>query len=104
MRVGVGGIWQETNTFVPSATTLADFRRYQLFSGGELTDALRGTGTELGGAIDTADQAGITVVPLLFGAALPSGTVLREAFETMLGRLLERLRAAGTLDAVVLAV
>ena len=91
MRVAVGGIWQETNTFVPSATTLEDFRRYQLFEGGELLDALRGTGSELGGAIDVADQAGITLVPLLFGAALPSGTVQRAAFETMMNRLVERL-------------
>ena len=104
MRVAVGGIWQETNTFVPSATTLEDFRRYQLFEGGELLDALRGTGSELGGASDVADPAGITLVPLLFGAALPSGTVQRAAFETMLNRLVERLRSAPTVDAVVLAV
>lgn len=104
MRVGIGGIWQETNTFVPSATTLADFDRYLLCEGGQLLDALRGTGTELGGAIDFADQHRISVVPLLFGAALPSGTVQRGAFENMLHRLIERLRVADSLDAVVLAV
>ena len=66
--------------------------------------ALRGTGSELGGAIDYADQAGITLYPTLFGAALPSGTVHRGAFESMVGRLVERLGSADRLDAVVLAV
>lgn len=104
MRVGIGGIWQETNTFVPSPTTLADFRRYQLYEGGELLDALRGTGTELGGAIDAAEQAGITLVPTLFGAALPSGTVQQSAFEHMMSALVGRIRSGPTLDAMVLAV
>jgi microcystin degradation protein MlrC len=104
LRIGVGGIWHETNTFVPHETDLLDFERYLLAAGPDLTDRLRGTGTELGGAIDWAEQHGVVAVPLLFGAALPSGTVQRRAFETMLRGLVDRAREARPLDAVVVAL
>lgn len=104
MRIGLGGIWQETNTFVPEPTTLADFRRYQLFEGAELLAQLHGTGTELGGAIEAVERHRARPVGLLFGAALPSGTVERGAYETMLRILLERARAAAPLDALVLSL
>jgi microcystin degradation protein MlrC len=29
VRIDLAGIWQEKNTFVPTPTTLGDFRRYQ---------------------------------------------------------------------------
>nr|WP_232072711.1 M81 family metallopeptidase [Phytohabitans flavus] len=97
-------MWQETNTFAPRPTTLDDFRRYQLFEGPELVAALAGTGTELGGAIAAAREHRVEPVGLLFGAALPAGTVDRDAFERMLRGLVERARAASTLDGLVLSL
>ncbi|MFE4663565.1 M81 family metallopeptidase [Streptomyces sp. NPDC056716] len=104
LRIGVGGIWQETNTFVPRATTLRDFENYLLAEGPALLDAVRGTGTELGGAVAFAEQNGVLPVPLCFGAALPSGVVDGRAFATMLRALVGRARSAGPLDGVVLAL
>ncbi|MFY1631774.1 M81 family metallopeptidase [Solwaraspora sp. WMMB335] len=104
MRIGLGGIWQETNTFVPEPTTLEHFRRYQFFTGGELVAALRGTGTELGGAIEAAGAHRVTPVGLHFGAALPAGVVERGAFETMLAILNAQARAAPALDGLVLSL
>ena len=40
-RIGLGGIWHETNTFAPGATTLDDFRRWQLHAGDELLATYR---------------------------------------------------------------
>ncbi|GIE99938.1 M81 family metallopeptidase [Paractinoplanes rishiriensis] len=104
MRIGLGGIWQETNTFAPQVTTLEDFRRYQLFEGPELVSALAGTGTELGGAIGAARFHRVEPVGLLFGAALPAGTVDRAAFETMLAAVVERARHGPVLDGLVLSL
>src|SRR5207248_2134506 len=59
-------------------------------SGEELLAVYRGTGTEPGGAIGAAEAAGAEVVPLLFAGALPSGTVRRDAFETLVGDLVSR--------------
>jgi len=100
MRIGIGGIWHETNSFVPEPTGLAEFRAYQYFAGADLLDALRGTGTELGGVLEAVPGA----VPLFFGAALPSGPVRRDAFEAMLRDLAVRTRAALPLDGLVLSL
>ncbi|GIF53418.1 microcystin degradation protein MlrC [Asanoa ferruginea] len=104
MRIGLGGIWQETNTFAPQPTSLTDFQRYQYFEGPDLVAGLRGTGTELGGAIAAAQERRVEPVGLLFGAALPAGTVDRAAFETMLHALVERTRAAPPLDGLMLSL
>jgi len=104
MRIGLGGIWQETNTFSPQPTSWEDFRRYQLFEGPDLVAALAGTGTELGGAIAAAREHRVRPVGLLFGAALPAGTVERVAFERMLRTLVERARVAPDLDGLVLSL
>jgi microcystin degradation protein MlrC len=104
VRIGLAGIWQETNTFVPTPTTLADFRRYQFFEGPDLVAQLRGTGTELGGAIDAAERHRVRPVGLLFGAALPSGTVERIAYERMLRTIVERAKSEAPLDALVLSL
>jgi microcystin degradation protein MlrC len=104
VRIGLGGIWHETNTFAPGATTLDDFRRWQLHAGDELLATYRGTGTEPGGAIAAAEAAGAEVVPLLFAGALPSGIVRRDAFDALADELVSRAHAAGQLDGVVLCL
>lgn len=104
MRVALGGIWHETNTFFDRPTTLDDFRAFAYFEGGELVEALTGTGTELGGALAAARDLGVTAVPLVFAGALPSGPVTAADFDAVLAELLSRLRAQLPVDGVVLAL
>lgn len=103
-RIGLGGIWHETNSFVPTTTTLADFESYQLQRHQALLQAYEGTNTELGGAIRAADKLGVEIVPLTFAAAVPSGMVSREAFQTLNDWLLADLAEATQLDGVVLVL
>jgi microcystin degradation protein MlrC len=72
MRVAVGGLMHETNTFARGVTTLADFEAYQ-FAVGEQLFGFRGTKTELGGFLDGCQELGWEVVPSLYGVALPGG-------------------------------
>lgn len=104
MRVGLGGIWHESNSFVPTPTTLEDFRLFQLFVGTGILEGMAGTRSELGGALDACRDLGIDGVPLLFAGALPSGPVSAPVFAELLSGLVERTRAAGGLDGVVLAL
>lgn len=104
MRVGLAGIWHETNTFFDRPTTLEDFRSFAYFEGGDLVDALTGTGTELGGALAAARDLGVEAVPLVFAGALPSGPVAAADFDRILGEILGRLRGQLPLDGVVLAL
>ncbi len=104
MRVGLAGIWHETNTFFDRPTTIEDFRSFAYFEGGDLLDALTGTGTELGGALAAARELGVEAVPLVFAGALPSGPVVASDFDGVLTEILGRLRAQLPLDGVVLAL
>ncbi|HUG91776.1 MAG TPA: M81 family metallopeptidase [Planctomycetaceae bacterium] len=107
MRIVSGGIQHETNTFASVPTTLADFERDSAlgpdFAGGEaILRRYRGTGTIHGGYIDAAERLGVELAPVLLAQAQPAGIVTREAFASLLERLLERLDAARPFDAVVL--
>lgn len=103
-RIAIGGIWHETNTFVPEPTSYENFREWQLHEGAELLETYTGTGTEPGGAIAAARDLRAEIVPTLFAGALPGGYVDREAYESFLGRILGGLRDGGQLDGVVLCL
>ena len=106
MRLAVGGLCHETNTFAEGLTTLEDFTRPGGFPGlmtGEEVLRLRGTATCTGGFIAAAEAAGdVAFVPLLWTFPQPSGTVEQAAFETVAGMLLERLAEALPVDGVLL--
>lgn len=102
MRIAIGGIIHESNTFAVTPTTLADFAVHR---GAELVDHYRPTFHEVGGYIAGADEYDYELAPLLTASALPAGPVTREAFETLVGELLDKLRSAlPTSDGFLLAL
>lgn len=103
-RIAVGGIIHETHTFAPDKTELAGFERQSLFEGEAVLREMRGTRTPLGGEIEALDGLGYTPVPLLYAAAMPSGMVTAEAYAMLRARFLDRLRAAGRVDGVLLSL
>lgn len=104
MRIAVGGIWHESNILCTEPTRMEHFREYQLFEGPQILEALGGTGTELGGALEAARDHGVHLVPLVFAAALPGGPVSRPVFDHLLREICDRLRSADEVDGVVLAL
>ncbi|MBM4373807.1 MAG: M81 family metallopeptidase [Deltaproteobacteria bacterium] len=114
LRIGYGRIFHEGCADSPVPTTEADFRRMHHLEGAELEAAagLRGTElksffphAELTGFLQASRAAGgVDAVPLSSSLAVPSGPVTRECFEWLLERLTTRLREAGPLDGVYLAL
>lgn len=102
MRIAVGSIKQESNTFVPTQTTLDHFGL--LLEGDELLTGYKGAQVEVPAFLDILQGAGATVVPLLAAATTPGGPLTRATFTGLLGTLLTRLRAALPVDAVLLAL
>jgi microcystin degradation protein MlrC len=102
VRFFVAMLAHETNTFSSIPTDRALFEAHDLRYGGELLEAFRGTGTCLGGMIDAAGGAGVTLVPSLAAAASPAGRVTKAFYAEARDRLLADLRAAGPLDGVLL--
>ena len=104
MRLAIGGIWHETNTFAPGQTSTEAFLSYQFAEGSQLLETYANTGTELGGALRAALEEGIDVVPLSYRAAVPSGIVAESALDDWI-RVTERLvSGAGAIDAVLLSL
>jgi microcystin degradation protein MlrC len=98
MRVGIAGVWHETNTYSARSTTLADFEALELLRGTEIIDAHAGTGTVIGGMISTPD---FDIVPLATAGAWPAGRVTRDALEAIFERMENEL-ARARIDALLL--
>ena len=109
-RIAFARIAQETNALSPVPTVMKDFETAHYFEGEKLLEiATKGPEVagffkraELGGFIQAVAErkAEIEPVPLLSAWASSGGPLSKDCFETLEGRLLEQLRAAGKIDAL----
>lgn len=103
-RIAVGGVVHETHTFAQPRTDLSQFHDEALFEGATLLQWAGGTRSAVAGFQDAARAVGWSLQPLLYASAPPGGTVTSAAFDTILARLVARLKAALPLDGIVLAL
>lgn len=94
MRIALGSIMQETNTFSPLPTTLEIFQADYLLRGEELLTGFGSARIGIPGMLEVLNAAGVEVVPLLATHACSGGAVTRAAFDWLLADLLARLSAA----------
>ena len=90
LRIALGGISHESNTFNPIHTGLEDFN---IIRGEDLLE-LRVSRFLL--------NAGADVIPMIYARALPSGTLRYDAYVRMRDELVEGLHEAGKVDGVCL--
>ena len=102
MRIVTGTISHETNVLSNIETDLEQFRKRRLLYGEEVFDYFRGTKTPVGGLMDGCERHGFELIPTVFASATPSGTITAEAFDTLLGDILEGIRKAKPFDGVAL--
>jgi microcystin degradation protein MlrC len=102
VRFFVGMFSHETNTFSTLPTDRPAFEARDLRYAGEIVERFRGTGTCLGGMIDTAAARGVTLVPSIAASAAPAGLVTKAMYAHVKDRLLADLRTAGRVDGVLL--
>ncbi|MBV6272820.1 M81 family metallopeptidase [Alcaligenaceae bacterium CGII-47] len=103
MRIAVGALLFEGNTFSLSRTTIQDFQSHYFFEGEDFISSLRGGEIEVSGAISVLDAVGAEIVPLIATHGGCGGTVMRACFDELKNRLLARLDC-GALDGVFLAL
>jgi microcystin degradation protein MlrC len=104
MRIALAEFKQETNTFVPFTTTVRTFEDQYLYRGEEMLSAFGKARLEIPGALDAIREAAAEPVPLLATMAMASGTVERKSFDILMGEIEERLKAAGAVDGLFLAL
>ena len=100
MRIAITGISHETNTYCRDLTQLSDFYLIR----GQRFFKSRGQESDLGGAVDACERLGIEPVPILWANTQPSGTIARDAYDSMKQEILDGLSQAGALDGIVLCL
>src|SRR5687768_10578537 len=105
MRIAIGQLWQETNTFNPLPTTRANFDEWGVLRGAALREKMATT-NEVGGFIQTLTQwpEYPEIVPLVRLPAWPSGRATAETFDWLKQELLESTEAALPVDGILLAL
>jgi microcystin degradation protein MlrC len=105
-RIAIGGFQHETNTFAPVKASFEDFEMADgwpgLTRGDALFETFRGINLPLPGFIEQAKGQGHEILPLLWCSASPSAHVTRDAYERIVGELLQMLRQQPRLDGLYL--
>src|ERR1700676_210347 len=105
-RIAVGGLHHETNTFAPLKATYDEFLQGGgwpgLQRGQAFFTAFNGMNLPISGAIEVLAAHGHRLVPLVWAAATPSAHVTEDAYERIVGMMLDDLKAAGPLDGIFL--
>jgi microcystin degradation protein MlrC len=104
LRIAIGSIIQEGNTFAPTLTGFEEFAADFLWYGDELLEGYRDVRVEVAAFLQVLEEAGATPVPLLAAHACAGGPLTRAVMDHLVGELTARLRAALPVDAVLLAL
>lgn len=104
MRIAIGAVSHETNTFAPGPTTVEMFQAREWLHGEQIIAAHGGVRDDLGGMLDAARELGVEVVATFSASTEPSGTIARETFERLRDELLAGIDAAGPVDAICLCL
>jgi microcystin degradation protein MlrC len=96
MKIAIGSIMHESNSFNAEPTILSDFR---------MREGDWGTGnSEVAGFIEEGSRRGFEIAPAIYAAAVPKGPVASAAFEELTARLIRPMREAKELDGILLAL
>jgi len=103
MRIGLIQVMQETCSFNPTPTTLADFESFGIYHGHRMLECSDTVGP-VAGYLEGVARSGVEVetVPIIRGTSQSGGRLTREAFDFFDGRVRDGLATAGALDGVVM--
>src|SRR5206468_11955550 len=105
MRIAIGQLWQETNTFNPLPTTRRDFEDFGVLLGQDMVERMADT-NELGGFIQSlrhwAERPEIIGLARL--PAWPGGAATRDTFTWLRALLVEALAGSLPVDGVLVAL
>jgi microcystin degradation protein MlrC len=105
MRIAIGQLTQESNTFNPIPTTRADFEAFGIYSGEDLVERMAQT-NELGGFIQELHTwpERPDIIGLFRYMAWPSGPLTTETLDEIVGHALQAIEANLACDAVLLSL
>jgi microcystin degradation protein MlrC len=102
VRIALGGITHETNTYATACFGPTELDDFEVSREGEIVRRYGGTRTFIGGMLAGAEALGADLVPTVFAITQPSGTIARSAYDALKDELLGRISLALPVDAVAL--
>jgi microcystin degradation protein MlrC len=103
MRLGIAGFSHETNTFSNLPATYERFAESGILRGEEIVRQHGTAHSTITGFLEAADAFGFEAVPLIFAQTDPCGLISADAFDAIVGEMMELLRERGPWDGVLLA-
>lgn len=103
MRVGIVGLLQESNTFIPQPTGFEKFQQDVVATGEQVRRHFEAAHHEIGGFFEGLAAQGIEAAPIFAARAIPFGVVTCEAFDRLRSMMFDALAKAGPLDGVLAA-
>ncbi|MDQ0340983.1 microcystin degradation protein MlrC [Caldalkalibacillus uzonensis] len=104
MKIAIGGISHETNTFSNVKTTVGCFKQLEWECGQEIIENHTGVRDYLGGIIAEGNEQGVELVPTFWARANPSGTITRDTYDQLLENLLTSIIQVGNVDGICLVL
>jgi microcystin degradation protein MlrC len=104
VRIAIGGLMHESNTFAGVETDQAAFTIGGLETGDGIFARWGSAHHEVAGFFDSARADDFEVVPTLMGWATPAGPLTRDCYRELTAALLQAIDRAEPVDAVVLAL
>src|ERR1700716_12312 len=105
-RIAVGGFLHETNTFAPTKAVYDAFVHggggAPMSQGATLLERMRNINVGMAGFVPAAEAEGWELAPTIWCAASPSAHVTKDAYERVAEAIVERIKAAGSIDGVYL--
>ncbi|WP_340452051.1 M81 family metallopeptidase [Peribacillus butanolivorans] len=92
MRIAIGHIMHETNTFSAVKTTEGSFKEILWARNEEVLRSHDGVKDYIGGMIDKGRELGVDLIPSFSAFANPAGTITRECFETLKKELITNIQ------------
>ncbi|MBX6771730.1 MAG: M81 family metallopeptidase [Chloroflexi bacterium] len=103
MRMALLGFSHETNTFAPTPTDYEQFEASGIARGDEIVRRYKGSHSTIAGFLEASERFGFDVIPLLYAQTEPSGVITKNAFDRIVGEMLQMLAQNGPWDGVLLA-
>jgi len=104
MKILIGEIAHETNTFANEKTTVESFKEWEWIHGDEILQKHRKVRDYLGGMMERAEETGVEIIPLFSAFAMPSGVITKETYNVLLQELTNSIKAVKEYDAICLAL
>jgi microcystin degradation protein MlrC len=103
-RIGIVVLLHESNTILPSPTTLKHFETNVLVEGDEVLSRFRGSQHEVGGFIDSIEQeTGLQLVGVFAARAMPYGPIDASCWNELMRQLSNAVDRYGPYDGLLVA-